>query len=150
VPLEQLRAAIAGAHLDTGTWYSPTQLRMLACDWGVVPAVLGSTGEPLDIGRLTRTIPTGLRRAVAIRDHGCAYPGCHRPPAWCDVHHALEWENGGDTALHNCVMLCRHHHRIVHSAGWTVRIHQGQPEFIPPQFIDRQQRTRRRATASIR
>ncbi len=144
LPLEQLRAGVTGAHLDTGSWYSPTQLRLLACDCGIIPAVLGTHGEPLDIGRATRVIPTGLRRAVAIRDHGCAYPGCHRPPAWCDVHHCTAWENGGDTALHNCVMLCRHHHRIIHSAGWTVRIRQGQPEFIPPQFLDRQQRPRTR------
>jgi len=144
VHLDQLRNGLTGAHLDTGTWYSPTQLRMLACDCTVIPTVLGTTGEPLDIGRASRVIPTGLRRAVAIRDHGCAYPGCHRPPAWCDVHHCTEWENGGHTALHNCVMLCRHHHTIIHHTGWTVQIRQGQPEFIPPQFIDRQQRTRQR------
>jgi 5-methylcytosine-specific restriction protein A len=147
VGLDQLRNGVTGAHLDSGTWYSPTLLRMLACDCSVIPAILGTHSEPLDIGRATRTIPTAIRRAVAIRDHGCAYPGCHRPPSYCDVHHCKAWENGGDTALHNCVMLCRHHHRIVHSAGWVVRIRQGQPEFIPPQFIDRYQQIRRRPQA---
>jgi 5-methylcytosine-specific restriction protein A len=117
---------------------------MLACECGIIPVTLDATGEPLDIGRATRVIPIALRRAVAVRDHGCAYPGCHRPPVFCDVHHCQAWENGGDTALHNCVMLCRTHHRIVHSAGWTVQIRQGRPEFIPPQFIDRQQTIRRR------
>jgi hypothetical protein len=61
--------------VDTGAWYSPSQLRMLACECGIIPALLASSGEPLDIGRATRTIPTAIRRAVAVRDHGCAYPG---------------------------------------------------------------------------
>ena len=147
VRLDQLQKAVTGAHFDTGIWYSPSQLRMLACDCKVIPAILDTNSEPLDIGRAARTIPIGLRRAVTIRDHGCAYPGCHRPPHFCDVHHCKEWENGGDTALHNCVMLCRHHHTIVHSAGWVVRIRQGQPEFIPPQFLDPLQRVRRRPQA---
>src|SRR5207253_603656 len=68
--LEKLRAAVSGAHLDTGAWYSPSQLRMLACDCSVIRAVLDSNSEPLDIGRATRTIPAGIRRAVAIRDGG--------------------------------------------------------------------------------
>jgi 5-methylcytosine-specific restriction protein A len=129
---DQLRTAVAGAHLDTGAWYSPSQLRMLACDCGIIPILLASSGEPLDIGRATRTIPLAIRRAVAARDHGCAYPGCHRPPAWCDVHHCTEWHNGGETTVHNCAMLCRTHHRIVHNAGWVVQIRQDQPNSSHP------------------
>jgi 5-methylcytosine-specific restriction protein A len=83
--LDTLRTGVGGAHLDTGAWYTPSQLRMLACDACIIPAVLNTTGEPLDIGRATRTIPAGIRRAVAIRDNGCAYPGCGQPPARCDV-----------------------------------------------------------------
>jgi 5-methylcytosine-specific restriction protein A len=144
---ERLRAAVAGAHLDTGAWYSPSQLRLLACDCAVVPAVLASSGEPLDIGRATRTIPAGIRRAVAIRDRGCAYPGCNRPPIHCDVHHCHEWADGGDTALHNCVMLCRAHHSIIHNTEWSVRIREGHPEFRPPAFLEREIRRRPRITA---
>jgi len=120
VDFEKLLAAVSGAHLDTGAWYSATQLRALACDACVIPAVLGSAGEPLDIGRVSRTIPAGIRRAVAIRDGGCSYPGCNRPPVHCEVHHCREWVDGGDTALHNCTMLCKAHHLIVHRTGWTV------------------------------
>lgn len=145
---EQLRAAVAGAHLDTGAWYSPSQLRLLSCDCSIVPAVLGSGGEPLDIGRATRTIPTGIRRAVTIRDRGCAYPGCHRPPAHCDVHHCKEWADGGDTALHNCVMLCRAHHTIIHNTEWAVRIHHGHPEFRPPEFLERARRRKPQVATS--
>jgi 5-methylcytosine-specific restriction protein A len=142
--LERLRSAVSGTHLDTGAWYTPAQLRMLACDACVIPAVLGGTGEPLDIGRATRTIPAGIRRAVAIRDRGCAYPGCGQPPARCEVHHCTEWAHGGHTALHNCTMLCKAHHLIVHGTGWQVRIRDGHPEFIPPQFLDPHRRIRRR------
>jgi 5-methylcytosine-specific restriction protein A len=144
IDLEHLRSLVAGAHLDTGAWYSPSQLRLLACDRGIVPAVLGTSAEPLDIGRATPTIPAGIRRAVTIRDQGCAHPGCDRPPAWCDVHHCTEWANGGDTTIHNCVMLCRTHHRLIHHTTWTVRIRNGQPEFIPPELIDPHQRIRRK------
>jgi 5-methylcytosine-specific restriction protein A len=140
VDFERLRAAVAGAHLDTGAWYSPSQLRLLACDCGVIPAVLGGAGEPLDIGRASRVIPAGIRRAVTIRDRGCAYPGCDRPPAHCDIHHCHEWVDGGPTSLDNCVMLCRAHHRIVHGTEWTVRIRDGRPEFRPPEFLHKQPR----------
>jgi len=60
---------------------------MLACDARVVPIVLGGHGQPVDVGRAMRTVPTHLRRAVAVRDHSCAFPGCDRPHSWCDVHH---------------------------------------------------------------
>jgi 5-methylcytosine-specific restriction protein A len=150
VDLERLQAGVTGAFLDTGAGYTPGQLRMLACDCGVIPAVLGSNSEPLDIGRATRTIPAGIRRAVAIRDGGCAYPGCDRPPAWCDVHHCHEWADGGDTSLDNCVMLCRSHHRVIHTTEWSVRIRDGHPEFIPPEIIDSTRRTRRRPLVAVR
>ncbi len=141
---ERLRDAVARAHLDTGAWYSPGQLRMLACDACVVPAVLGSNSEPLDVGRQYRIITAAIRRAVAIRDGGCTYPGCNRPPARCDVHHCTEWADGGVTTVHNCTMLCPGHHRIVYGAKWTVRIRDAQPELIPPEFIDQDRRIRRR------
>ena len=64
--------------------------------------------------------------------------------AWCEVHHILEWENDGETKLDNCAMLCRVHHRLLHHSEWQVRIHDGLPEFIPPAWIDSEQRPRRK------
>ncbi|MGH3615304.1 MAG: HNH endonuclease signature motif containing protein [Pseudonocardia sp.] len=65
--------------------------------------------------------------------------------AWCEVHHILAWEDDGETALHNCVMLCKYHHRLLHRASeWQVRIRDGLPEFIPPGWIDPERRPRRR------
>jgi Domain of unknown function (DUF222)/HNH endonuclease len=143
--LEDLEARCRGAVLDYGGALTPAALRALACDARVIPVVLGGAGQPLDVGRATRTIPDGLRRAVVARDRGCAHPGCDRPPAWCQVHHIVEWQHGGATAIHNCVLLCRFHHRLLHNdSGWTVRLTNGRPEFLPPPWIDPHQTPRRK------
>ena len=117
---------------------------MLCCDAAVVPIVLNGKGQPLDIGRATRTIPDGLRRAVAARDRGCSHPGCGRPASWCEIHHLIPWEHGGATKLSNLAMLCKVHHRQIHSTEWICRIRDGLPEFIPPRWIDPDQRPRQR------
>lgn len=144
IRLEDLEDRCRAALLDFGGRLTPESLRMLACDAAVVPIVLGGQGQPLDVGRLTRTIPDGLRRAVAARDFGCARPGCGRPASWCEVHHIVAWQDGGDTALHNCVMLCKRCHRLIHHSGWQVRISAGLPEFVPPAWIDPERIPRRR------
>lgn len=143
IGLEDLERRARGALLDFGGRTTPETLRMLCCDAGVVPVVMNGRGQPLDVGRMKRTIPDGLRRAVTVRDRGCAHPGCDRPPAWCEVHHILAWEFDGETELDNSVMLCKIHHRQIHHAGWTVRIRDGLPEFVPPRWIDPQQLPRR-------
>ena len=142
IGLADLERRARGACLDFGGTLSPASLGMLACDATVIPVVLGGTGQPLDVGRATRTIPDGVRRAVAARDGGCAR--CGRPPSWCEVHHILAWEHGGPTALTNLVMLCRVCHRLVHHAGWDVRLTGGSAEFVPPAWIDPLRRPRRR------
>ncbi|MHA6784109.1 DUF222 domain-containing protein [Pseudonocardia saturnea] len=144
VRLEDLEDRARSAMLDFGGTLPPASLRMLACDAAVVPVVMSGAGQPLDIGQATRTVPDGLRRAVAARDGGCAHPGCGRPPSWCEIHHVREWANGGATTLDNLVMLCRIHHRLLHHSEWVVRIRDGIPEFIPPRWIDPLQAPRRR------
>ncbi|HZG91422.1 MAG TPA: DUF222 domain-containing protein [Pseudonocardia sp.] len=144
VELADLENRARAACLDLGGTLTPTALRLLCCDATVIPVVMNGAGQPLDVGRATRTIPDGLRRAVAVRDRGCAHPGCDRPPTWCEIHHIKEWSRGGETRLDNLVMLCRVHHREIHSTDWAVRIApDGLPEFRPPTWIDPQQRPRR-------
>jgi hypothetical protein len=110
--------------LADGQPVTPGQARRLACDASVVPVVLGSDSEPLDIGRLTRVVPTGMRRALGLRDGGCRFPGCDRPTTWCDAHHLHPWADGGATSLDNLILLCAHHHTLVHER-WRPRGHPG-------------------------
>jgi Domain of unknown function (DUF222)/HNH endonuclease len=149
IRLEDLENRARAAVLDFGGTLTPESLRMLACDAGIAPIVLNGQGQPLDVGRITRTVPDGLRRAVAARDRGCAHPGCGRTASWCEVHHLTAWEDGGETQLSNLAMLCRFHHRQIHSSQWICRIRDGLPEFIPPTWIDPQQRPRRRALSHL-
>jgi hypothetical protein len=108
----------------------------LACDAKIIPIVLGSAGEPLDVGRATRTWPAAIRRAIEARDQGCAMPGCDRPAAWCDVHHRKHWAEGGRTCADNGVLLCERHHTLVHQDGWHIELVGGLPWFTPPAWID--------------
>ncbi len=100
-------------------------VRRLACDASVTHITVAASGEPLDVGRTTRTIPPALRRALVTRDHGCRFPGCDRPPEWTDAHHLVHWADGGETRLDNLVLLCRHHHRFVHERGWRLELSSG-------------------------
>jgi Domain of unknown function (DUF222)/HNH endonuclease len=143
VELRDMENRLQAACLDYGTTSSPAMLRRMCCDAGVIPVVLDGAGQPLDIGNLRRTIPVAIRRAVKARDRGCAHPGCDRPPTWCEVHHIVEWAKGGPTRLNNLVMLCGVHHREIHMTGWIVRMAtDGIPEFIPPAWLDREQKPR--------
>ena len=145
IRLEDLQNRARAACLDFAGIATPAALRMLCCDACIIPIVLDGTSQPLDVGRATRTIPDGLRRAVTARDRGCAHPGCDRLPSWCEIHHVTPWELGGETSLSNLVMLCAVHHREIHSSGWSARIAaDGIPEFYPPTWIDPQQRPRRK------
>jgi HNH endonuclease/Domain of unknown function (DUF222) len=134
VRLEDLENRARAGCLELGGDLSPEALRMLCCDARVVPVVVGGSGQPLDVGRATRVIPDGLRRAIAARDRGCAR--CGRPASRCEIHHVVPWENGGPTSLANCCMLCRSCHRLVHHGGWDVHLREGVPEFYPPTWID--------------
>ncbi|MDX3193821.1 DUF222 domain-containing protein [Streptomyces sp. MN03-5084-2B] len=144
VSLEDLKTGIGHATLgDTGT-ISAAEARVHACDAMIIPAVLGGKSEPLNLGRLRRLISAGLRRALFLRDRGCAFPGCHRPPRHCQGHHIRHWAEGGPTELGNLVLMCAHHHRLLHRSGWEVRIApDGLPEFLPPVFLDRRRKPRR-------
>ena len=150
--LDRLRAQTGGATLADGTELAPSAVRRLACDAGIVAAVLGSAGEVLDLGRTARTASPAQRRALALRDRGCAFPGCDRPPAWCDAHHLDHWEDGGATDLGNLVLLCGHHHRVIHHEGWgVVRTTGGcRPAFVPPTWIDPRRRPRRNVLHHLR
>jgi hypothetical protein len=83
--------------------------------------VEAADGEPLDIGRKTRSIPPALSRALKARDGGCRYPGCDRT-RFTEGHHVEHWANGGETKLRNLVTLCNFHHGLVHEGGYGITI----------------------------
>ncbi|MPY91659.1 MAG: DUF222 domain-containing protein [Acidimicrobiia bacterium] len=102
-------------------------LGLAACDALAFRVVLGADGEVLDVGRESRRWSAPIRRAVTIRDSRCIFPGCDRPPSWCDIHHCEEWEHGGETSVGNGALLCRHHHTFVHKEHWRIAIEHGKP-----------------------
>ena len=106
------------SELEDGTRVSAETSRRLSCDSGLVRVSHALDGSILDVGRRTRTIPPALRRALETRDRGCRFPGCGL--RFTDGHHVKHWAEGGETKLENLVLLCRHHHRLVHEGGWTV------------------------------
>jgi uncharacterized protein DUF222 len=110
-------ANVAVAELDQAGPLDIHAARRLACDASVMRVVLGPRSEPLDVGRRTPVVPAAIRRAVIVRDRRCRFPGCDRPPAWCDPHHVEHWADGGATALPNLLLLCRRHHGMVHRPG---------------------------------
>ena len=120
ISLDDLRAGTGHATLNTGTAISVEAARRIACDASVIPMVLGSQGEPLDIGRASRIIPPGIRRAVVARDVGCVHPACDQPAANCQIHHVSHWANGGRTAVNNLVLLCAKHHWTIHHDDWRI------------------------------
>jgi len=98
--------------------------RRISCDAGLVHWLDSSSveqpgGEPLSIGRKSRTIPPAIRRALQRRDGGCRFPGC-TCSRFVDAHHIQHWADGGETAMDNLLLLCRHHHRLVHEGGFGI------------------------------
>ena len=127
--------ALAGAEpaaFDDGTALSMSQLARLACDSSIGRIVLSATGEVLDAGRSKRLFTPGQTRAVIARDRTCRYPGCSETIQHGQIHHALPWKKGGATDLANAVLLCWHHHALVHREMTTVAHHEGGFVFTRP------------------
>ncbi len=98
----------------------------LFCDATFYALLLSSLGLPLDLGRSVRLATPAQRRALAIRDGGCVFPGCGNPPSWCDAHHVLAYEQLGPTDLANLALLCRRHHGVTHRRGWQMHANSDQ------------------------
>jgi uncharacterized protein DUF222/HNH endonuclease len=108
------------ATLDDGTRVSAEAFRRLSCDATVAPVHHSPTAPQLDLGRRTRTISPALRRALTLRDRGCAFPCCPNP-LFLHAHHIVHWAQGGPTSLPNLALLCSTHHRFVHEGGFGLR-----------------------------
>ena len=111
------RSALSDGHGRSGL---PVEsVRRLCCDGETVVIVEDQDGEPLNIGRKTRTVPTAIKRALWARDKGCTFPGCTNK-RFVDAHHIQHWAAGGETRLDNLLLLCTRHHRLVHEGGFSI------------------------------
>jgi hypothetical protein len=99
----------------TGTVLSPEVLRRVCCEADLIPHVLGTAGEDLDLGRVVRLFTRAQRRRLWRRDRGCTFPGCTAPAAWTRAHHVTHWLDGGSSDIANAALLCQRHHSVVHS-----------------------------------
>ena len=133
VAAETLRDRTAGCcEFEHGPSMAAETARRLACDACVVRLIENDDGEPLNVGRKTRTISAPLRRVLNARDKGCRFPGCCNT-RYIDAHHVKHWANGGETKPSNLVSLCRFHHRAVHEGGVRIEIlDDGALRFVRP------------------
>jgi Domain of unknown function (DUF222) len=141
ISLEDLLAKAGLAETADGSQFTSDQLWRIADEAEIWPIIINRHGVPLALGRSQRLASRGQTMALIARDGGCSFPGCTHPASWCDRHHILDWILGGCTDLNNLTLLCRYHHTHFLQKGWTCRINiDGLPEWIPPRWIDRQQR----------
>jgi hypothetical protein len=117
-------AAGDDSHIEDGPGVTAVTSRRIACDSSIVTIKEDKNGEPLSIGRRSRSIPPPMRRALRVRDKGCRFPGCPNT-RFVDGHHIRHWADGGETSLDNLVMLCRHHHHLVHEGGFVCERYSG-------------------------
>lgn len=119
--------------LGDGTVISPETLQRLACDAIACRLLTGPRSEILDLGRNRRTVSAAQWKALRVRDRHCRFPHCRRPWNWCDAHHLEHWTlHDGPSDLSNYLLVCRHHHVLVHEGGWTIQGTAQDPIFVRP------------------
>ena len=133
VDAQTLHEGVAGrCELEDGPSLAVETARRLACDASMVSVVENELGDPLNIGRKSRTVPPAIRRALNARDRGCRFPGCSNT-RYVDAHHIHHWAQGGETKLSNLALLCRFHHRQVHEGRVVIEtLDDGALRFLKP------------------
>src|SRR4051794_26205070 len=106
--------------LPDGATISAATARRLACDAEIIPVVLGTAGQIVDVGQAGREFDVATRRAAYARDGGrCAFPDCRAPVV--ELHHIVWRTRGGPGCLDNAAWLCTFHHYLAHKGGWTLQ-----------------------------
>ncbi|MEP9381636.1 HNH endonuclease signature motif containing protein [Nocardioides cheoyonin] len=123
IPVDQLNSELGSASIGSDGEISAAEARRLACTAGIIPAVLDTHSEVLDLGRKTRLFTPAQRKALRIRYPTCAVEGCEVPAPWTDAHHLHPWALGGLSDLSNAVLFCRHHHRLAHNPAYAPTRH---------------------------
>lgn len=119
---EHLAKGVGVGTLEDGTPVTAGQVRRLACNAQIVPAVLGGDSEVLDLGRARRLFNGAQHKALGIKHRECQAEGCTIPATWCEAHHATDpWSRGGKTNLADGQLLCNWHHHRAHDESYTVK-----------------------------
>ena len=141
-----VRVLVTAAALESGIGHgwlegqpdpvSMETVQRLGCTGTFIP-LLFEAGQPLDVGRSERTFTHRQRATLAARDGGCRIAGCDRPPSWTEAHHVQHWvRDKGRTDVANGILLCRHHHQMLHNNHWEIRRRGADYWLIPPPDID--------------
>ncbi len=129
-----------GTYAD-GTPVSARTARLLADQADIAICFKNAKGAVLDLYRTRRIATPSQTLALIARDGGCSFPGCDVAPQWCERHHVIAWYEGGNTNIGNLTLVCSYHHHQFAQRGWQCRINDdGLPVWIPPMWIDGQQR----------
>ena len=112
------------------------------CDTGMIGIKFDRNGHILDLGRTQRLFSEAQRLTISIRDGGCIFPNCTKPPSACEVHHITPWHNDGRTDVNDGVLLCRHHHMLLHNNHWQILRERDRYWLKPPRSEDPTQHLR--------
>ena len=138
IDLDDLKNESGFGTTETGEDLCAGTVRRMACDAEIIPVVLGSGSVVLDVGHAQRLVTPAIWRALVARDHHCRFPHCTRPPVMTHAHHVVHWADGGPTSLKNLILLCGHHHRLIHAGPWTIRsVEPNEFAFDPPPGVRR-------------
>jgi len=138
VTLDALRARRGAGRIEGQTEaISIGTVERLACSGSASEIVFDDNFQPLNVGREQRMFTRTQRIALAARDGGCRFGGCERPPSWCEAHHIQQWDRDhGATDIANGILLCRHHHLLLHNNGWEINRNGAEYSLIPPRTVD--------------
>ncbi|MBW9119467.1 DUF222 domain-containing protein [Microbacterium trichothecenolyticum] len=114
------RLLAVGHDMDGGCALPGSVIDRNACANGFIEVIVDPEGNPFDLGREARMYSAAQRLALAVRDGGCVWPGCDRPPSYCEAHHCDHFSEGGNTDVDRGVLLCRFHHMKLHNTGWRI------------------------------
>ncbi|MEP6842391.1 MAG: DUF222 domain-containing protein [Pseudolysinimonas sp.] len=134
VTASDLRRGAGAAHLEGQTAAVSIQTaERISCSAGAIAIEFDDDGTALRLSRRKRTFTEKQKLIQAAIWGGCAASDCERPPSWTEAHHIDEWHrDNGSTDVEDGVLLCRHHHLLVHNNGWRIRRTATQYQLLPP------------------
>jgi hypothetical protein len=134
---------------------SPETVARMVCTGSTSTIEFDNTGQPTDPTAEQRLYSRKQRRSLGARDGGCRWTNaagigtCDRPPSWTEAHHVEQWKrDGGRTTIENGILLCKHHHLMLHNDGWEIHREAANYWLIPPVAVDPQQTPRLMAARS--